>query len=379
MAKKNILILGGGLQALSTANSLWKEGICAVCLAEEEEEIRQSKFIKHFYPVQKGKLFDQITSIIQSEQIDLIIPMSDYMAELVSKHKAELETEYNCHVPVPNHDIFIQGADKEKLMAFCEQNGFPHPRTRALDTSNIEEAAQYVQFPALIKPNRSVGARGIKLVHSLDELKRDYPIIHTTYGEATLQEYIDTQDIPYYNVMLYRSASGQILGSAIIEIIRFFPIKGGSSSLCRTIEEPELIHICSEVLDKLNWVGMADFDILKDRNSGYKIIEINPRVPASLRAADIAGVNFPMIMLCDVCGLPLPASSYTENMFLRYFGLDLMWFISSPKRFAAKPNWFLSTGRNTYYQDIYAADPSTWFSWLINGFKRFLQKRKHIQ
>lgn len=376
---RNVLILGGGLQALSTAYSLWKEGIHAVCIAEEEEEIRQSRFIRRFYPTRTGNIFNQITDIIQSEQISLIIPMSDYLAELVSKHKDELQSVYNCHVPVPNHEVFILGADKEKLMAFCEQNGFPHPRTRALDLSNIEEAALYVQFPALIKPNRSVGARGIKLVQSLDELKRNYPVIRKTYGNATLQEYIDTQDIPYYNVMLYRSASGQIMGSAVIEIIRFFPIKGGSSSLCKTIKEPELVHICSDVLDKLNWVGIADFDVLKDRNGGYKIIEINPRVPASLRAADIAGVNFPMIMLSDLCGAPLPAQSYTENMYLRYFGLDLMWFISSPKRFTAKPNWFLSTGRNTYYQDIYAADPSTWFSWLINGFKRFLQKRKHIQ
>lgn len=377
--KTNILILGGGLQALSTAYSLWKEGIHAVCMAKDVEEIRQSRFIKHFYPIQTGKIFDQLTVIIQSEQIGLIIPMSDYMSELVSKHKEELESEYNCHVPVPDYEVFIQGADKEKLMAFCEQNGFPHPRTRAHDESNIEDAAQYVQFPALIKPNRSVGARGIKLVHSLDELRREYPIIHEKYGDATLQEYIDSKDTPYYNVMLYRSKSGKITGSAIIEILRFYPIKGGSSSLCRTIEEPELMAECEKVLNKLNWVGMADFDVLKAPNGEYKIIEINPRVPASLRAADIAGVNFPMIMLSDLCGSPLPAQSYKENMYLRYLGLDLMWFISSPKRFTAKPNWLLSIGRKTYYQDIYASDPSTWFSWLINGFKRFLQKRKHIQ
>ena len=374
--KTNILILGGGLQALSTAYSLWKEGIYAICLADEEEEIRQSRFIKRFYPQQKGKIYEQILAIIQSEQIGLIIPMSDYFSELLSKHNVELESEYNCHVPVPNHEIFIQGADKEKLMAFCEQNGFPHPRTRALNATNIEEVAQYVQFPALIKPNRSVGARGIKLVHSLDELKRNYPAIHKTYGDATLQEYVDSKDAPYYNVMLYRSKNGQIIGSTIIEILRFFPIKGGSSSLCRTIEAPELKDICEKVLHILNWEGMADFDVLKAPDGEYKIIEINPRVPASLRAADIAGVNFPMIMLEQEHYIP---TSYKVNQYLRYFGLDIMWFLSSPNRFKAKPAWFFSIGRNVYFQDIYAKDPSTWFSWLINGFKRFLRKRKHIQ
>jgi len=372
---KNVLILGGGLQALSTAYSLWKEEVYAVCLADEEEEIRQSRFIKRFYPLQRGKIYEQVIATIQSEQIGLIIPMSDYMSELLSKHKAELESEYNCYVPVPNHEIFIQGADKEKLMAFCEQNSFPHPRTRALDASNIAEAALYVQFPALIKPNRSVGARGIKLVHSLEELQRNYPVIHKTYGDATLQEYVDSKDAPYYNVMLYRSKSGEITGCAIIEILRFFPIKGGSSSLCRTIEEPKLRAICESVLHKLSWEGMADFDVLKAPNGEYKIIEINPRVPASLRAADIAGVNFPMLML-EQEQRPI---SYKTNQYLRYFGLDIMWFLSSQNRFKAKPAWILSIGCHVYFQDIYAKDPSTWFSWLINGFKRFLHKRKHIQ
>ncbi len=371
----NVLILGGGLQALSTAYSLWRHGIPVICVAPQEEEISTSRFIRHFYPILKDTIYEQLTAIIKSEQVNLIIPMSDYMAEFVSRHKSEIESEYNCYVPVPNYKIFIQGADKEKLMAFCEQNGFPHPRTRALDATNIEEAARYVQFPALIKPNRSVGARGIKLVHSLDELKRDYPRIYKTYGDATLQEYVDSKDAPYYNVMLYRSKSGQTTGSTIIEILRFYPIKGGSSSLCRTIEEPKLLAICENILHKLDWEGMADFDVLKAPNGEYKIIEINPRVPASLRAADIAGVNFPMIML-EQEQRPV---SYKTNQYLRYFGLDIMWFLSSPNRFKAKPAWILSIGRHVYFQDIYAKDPSTWFSWLINGFKRFLHKRKQIQ
>lgn len=373
-----VLILGGGLQALSVAYSLWKMNNAPVCIAPSDDEIRHSRFVKHFYPKQDD-VFNQILSVINEQQIKLIIPMSDGFAELLSRHKQTLENDYHCYVPTPSHDIFTLGADKAKLMAFCEQHGFPHPRTRLLNASSLSQAAQYVQFPALIKPNRSVGARGIKIVHSLDELEKEFPRIESLYGSATMQEYIETNGLPYYNVMLYRSAEGKITGSAIIEILRFFPIQGGSSSLCRTIEQPELLSVCSRILEQLQWVGMADFDVLKTTNGEFKIIEINPRVPASLRAADIAGVNFPDIMLSDARRSQTPSYSYRTNMYLRYFGLDLMWFTKSPERFTAKPNWFTSIGRKTFFQDIYAADPSTWFSWLINGFIRFLQKRKHIQ
>lgn len=374
----NVLILGGGLQALSTAHSLWKKGISACCIAEDHEEIKHSRFIHAFYPFKAKDFLPYLLDIVSKEKIGLIIPMSDYMADFLSRHKQQIESECRAYCPVPEYSTFIQGADKSSLMSFCAEHGFAHPRTFALSDTNIEKAADEVGFPAIIKPNRSVGARGITPVRSLKELQVKYPDINKRYGCCTLQEYIDCEGDPYYNVMLYRSRDGKILGYTIIEILRYFPIKAGSSSLCRTVEEPALLAECTKVLDKLNWEGMADFDVLRNKKGEYKIIEINPRVPASLRAADIAGVNFPEIMLHDALGLPKKDYSYQTNRYLRYFGLDIMWLINSPERFKAKPCWLLSIGRKTYFQDIYAQDHHTWFAWLVSGFQRFLEKRKHL-
>lgn len=375
----NILILGGGLQALSVAYSLWRTGNPALCMADKSEEIKHSRFIRKFYPKQGKDVTEQLLELVRSEHIGLVIPMSDQMAECLSRNKTLLANTYQCFVPVPQYDTFIVGTDKAKLMLFCEKYGFPHPRTRALEADTLTDAAAYVQFPALIKPNRSVGARGITLVHSPEELQQQLPVIEKKYGSATLQEYVETENTPYYNVMLYRTATGQITGHAIIEILRYYPVKGGSSSLCRTIEDDSLLTTCIKVLEQLQWQGMADFDVLKTKQGEYKIIEINPRVPASLRAADIAGVNFPELMVQESLHKPLSVPTYRKGLYLRYFGLDIMWFLQSHERWTAKPNWFFSIGRNFYFQDIYAKDPSTWCSWLVNGFKRFLEKRKHIQ
>ena len=375
-----ILILGGGLQALSTAYSLKQKKHRVVCIAHEKS-LRYFQYIDKYIDTSftDCSFSPFISKILASECIDVIIPMSDKMARLLSLHKTEIEQSTHAKCAVPTFQTFEQGSDKALLMHFLEENGFHHPKTRDISSNNTDTAASYVGFPALIKPNHSVGARGITLVHNQIELQKKLPAIKKQYGECTLQEYIDSGTRPYYNVMLYRNKDGEIIAHTIIEILRFYPIKGGSSSYCRTIEEPNLLLECSQVLSALNWIGMADFDVLKNDKGEYKIIELNPRVPASLRAADIAGVNFPSIITNDLMDIPQESFTYSTNKYLRFFGLDIMWFLHSPQRFSFRPSWWCSIGRNTYFQDIYASAPSTWFAWLIEGIQKMIARTKSHQ
>ena len=103
-----------------------------------------------------------------------------------------------------------------------------------MSETDLETAASEVGLPALIKPDHSVGARGITKVYSLEELKSYYPKISEKYGACTLQEFIDNPDY-YYNVMLYRDSKGNYDNSVVIKIIRMYPIKAGSSSCCISV------------------------------------------------------------------------------------------------------------------------------------------------
>ena len=377
-----VLILGGGLQALSTACSLKREGYYTICCASRGDVCQHSRFVDNFVPISyiDNNIYPtDLLSTIHQFDIKVIIPMSDKSAEYLSIYKDVIEQNTQCKCAAPDINLFYKGADKASLMAFCEQHNFPHPKTYPLSVDTLAEATRHITFPALIKPNHSVGARGITYVTDKEELEKKLIDIQANYGETTLQEYVDTTNMPYYNVMLYRNAQGIILGQTVIEILRFYPIKGGSSSFCRTVEKKDLLDICIKLLDKLNWVGMADFDVLVNTSREYKIIELNPRVPASLRAADIAGVNFPHIIVCDLLQLPIPRITYKTGLFLRYLGLDILWFLKSPQRFKAKPSWFLFLGKKTFFQDIYATDPTTWWNWFTHGFQRYLNKIKHHQ
>lgn len=370
----NILLFGGGLQGLSFGESLYKINDYNVDAISDGDDVKRSRFFRKVYPINNSKFDVLLDRILTREHYDVIVPMGDVVATYLSKHKDEIESVYHVKCAVADDRCFTIVADKGKFMKFCKDNNFPHPLTTSLLETNLETAACEVGLPALIKPDHSVGARGVTKVHSLEELKSYYPKISEKYGTCTLQEFIDNPDY-YYNVMMYRDSKGHCDNSVVIKIVRMYPIKAGSSSCCLTVDNPELIDICKKVLDKLNWTGMADFDVLQRKDTmEYKIIEMNPRVPASLRAAYISGVNFPEIIVRDALAESPIHYHYKTGKVLRYMGIDMLWFLMSPNRFKSTPSWFYFYGKDIYYQDIFCSDPSTWYSWLLTGIMKLLHR-----
>ncbi len=373
--KIKILLLGGGFQCLSAAHSLKTVGFEVIAFLVRGTEAQFSRFIDlKVYPpcnVQSSDYLQFLLSYLRHTPCSVIIPMTDKHAAFLSHYKQQIESASSAICAVTSEPLFSQASNKGKLMEFCRQHGFPHPRTFLLDKDNLEDSAAYVGFPALIKPDNSVGARGITLVRNVDELKRMFRPISAQFGSCSLQAYIQTNlGTPYYNVMIYRNREGVILNSVVIEILRYYPLRGGSSSLCHTIDSPELVHLCTEVLNAMNWHGFADFDVLKDENGDYNIIEINPRLPASVRAAEVAGVNFPEIIVKDSLRLIVNTSKPQLDIFLRYLGLDLLWFFQSPYRFKTQPSWFKFLGNRIYYQEGGWTDYKAMFFSLFLGMKK---------
>lgn len=370
-----ILLLGGGLQGLSCGESLYRHH--EVSIVAKDFMCRKSCFFQKVYA--DVKVEETLYQLLENEHFDVLIPISDFTVPFISKNKDVIERRYGVKCGVTDYNQVYQVEDKSRFMVFCEANDVPHPKTKRLTDGLLEEAASKVGFPALIKPDFSVGARGIARVNSFEELKVRYPKIQSQYGECTLQELIDNKEY-YYNVMLYRNNNGTILAHTIIKIIRMYPVGAGSSTCCLSVENEELLQICKDCLDKLNWVGMADFDVLQQLDNGeYKIIEINPRVPASLRAAQISGVNFPAIIALDAEGMEIPSYNYQPGKTMRYLGTDLIWFIKSSERWRTRPSWFKFLGRDIYYQDIYKRDPSTWWSWLAGGLSKLCKRNKRLR
>jgi predicted ATP-grasp superfamily ATP-dependent carboligase len=370
-----ILIVGGGLQGLSCGESLYKKH--SVSIVANDLICCKSRFFQKAYSNIKAD--ETLLEFLEKEHFDVLIPVSDMTVPFVSKNKALIEGQYRVKCACPTEDLLKIVGDKQSFMSFCEKNDIPHPKTEILSEETMDVAAQSVGFPSLIKPDFSVGARGITRVDSLEELNAKYLTVSNRFGTCTLQELIENEEY-YYNVMLYRTADGRFLGHSISKIVRMYPVHAGSSSCLLTVENEELLQICKDCLDILKWVGMADFDVLQRLDNGeYKIIEINARVPASLRAAYISGVNFPEIIVMDAMNAGEPVYEYQPGKILRYFGIDIMWLLKSSMRFRANPGWLHFWGNDIYYQDIIKQDPSTWWTWLAEGIVKITKRNKRLR
>ena len=380
MESKKILLLDGeGVQVVCMARELKKIGctITALC-SQKISSGYATRYLhkRHKSPNVQSESFESyFYEHIKNHLYDLIIPMGDASAYFLSREKETVERRYMIPCAVESYETFELANDKLKLMEVCERYDIVHPKTRGLKTDNLQKVADYVGFPAMIKPNLSAGAKGITRVESLEELQEKFPIIAKSFGECSLQQLVEQPDY-YYNVMLFRSRDGKTAAYTIIKIRRYFPLKGGSSCYCETIVHPYLLEQCERCLEKLNWHGFADFDVLEDKHTGeLKIIEINPRVPSSLQASFAAGVNFAKIFVDEYLGSGaelFDVAKYKCDQQVRWFGLDVMWFMMSHERFSFKPSWFRFWGKHVSYHDGSWNDPLPMLAGCLQGLIKYI-------
>lgn len=357
---ETILILDGQtVQALPFASYLKKSGYRVELFCSSKSYGYYSR-----YPDKKilcpdvikdpNIFFTFFINYLKDNSIDAIVPMNDDSATFVSKNKTEIK-EYT-ELLIPDYDIYIEAFDKNRLMRVCRDNGFSHPRTSDLSTETLVTAADHIGFPAILKPNITSGARGMKVISSLKELESVYPEVHSQYGDCHLQKFIDQRG-RQYKVQIFTDLKGTNISTAM-EKIRFYPLKGGSSCCSCTIKHDQIVELCFNVLKKIGWVGFADFDLIEDPDDGkIKIMEINPRVPACIRASFVSGIDFATIIVDFSLGKKLKSYTYSPGNYLRYLGLEVLWFLKSNHRFTSKPNFMSFLGRNIYYQDGNWCDP----------------------
>lgn len=299
------------------------------------------------------EVYRNLLEHISKEEYDLIIPMNDDAAILLSKYKTELEK--STKVAVNNWDIFKLSMDKFQTMRICMANNIPCPLS-VLDYEEYEKRRAQFKFPIVVKPRTGCGAVGFHISNDEEDLKYYYQFATDKYGPCLIQEYIPQDDFQY-KAEIYIDRNGKIKSAVVFAKVRWYPIDGGSSTLNVTVDRPDIIDSCRRLLTEIGWRGYADIDLIQDPRDGIaKIIEINPRITGSVKICFKAGVNFSRQIVEDFVGDEVtPMMEYKKDIYLRYLQKDVLWFIKSPKRFSSRPSWFNFSKSTDQIFDI--ADP----------------------
>jgi len=369
---KVLLPDGGGTQALPIARSLYKKKY-EVHLFYRQNLTYGSHTRYASRKVQSPSVSDEteylefLESYIKKNAIDVIVPMSDPTAELISKHKESLSGI--CRFLSPDYEIFMTGYDKNLLMQVCKENNYPHPRTIDLASEDISSVPDSF-FPAILKPNITTGGRGMKILHSRAELEGIYEENVKQFGACHLQEYID-QGGRQLKVELFLDENQKLINSSVIHKIRFYPVAGGSSCFNVTIQDDPVVELCYQVCKKIGWTGFVDLDLIEDPRDGVaKIMEINPRIPACIGSAVDSGVDYGNLIVDASLGRETESYDYIPGKQLRHLGFDILWFLKSKDRFRARPGWFRFFSRGHAFQDLSIKDPLPFIFGSLGNLKK---------
>ena len=318
--------------------------------------------------------WNAVGPILRSGRFDIAIPLFDFYAEILARHKAELRD--TIHLAVNDWDVFQFARDKLKTMRVCMENDLPCPKT-VLAEEPADLAAADLRFPVCVKPRSGSSAVGFRMVSSPSDL---LPVVQATaakYGPPLVQEYIPQTDLQY-KAEFFVDRHGDIQSACVFSKVRWYPVDGGSSTLNETVHRPDIVESCAKLLRLIRWHGYADVDLIQDPRDGVaKIMEINPRITGSVKICYAAGVDFSEQILQDYLGVPVtPHLDYPAGRYLRYLHTDILWFLKSPNRFRAKPSWF--DFRRSVDQIWSVRDPLPWFAYTLASvakFKHDKQKR----
>lgn len=317
-------------------------------------------------------LFSLLLELIKEGHFDVVFPLIDVYAYILSKHKDKF-SEF-AKIYVEDFDVFINAYDKFRTMKICMENGIPCPRTFC--GNSFEGIDSFLQYPLVIKPYSSNGAKGFSVAHNFDELKEQYKRTVGIFGPSLIQEFVP-QTGKQFQVETIIDANGCCKLFVLMEKVRWYPLNGGSSTLNITVHNERIKENCIRLLNIIGWHGYASLDVIEDpRDNSFKIMEINPRMNGTCKICFKSGVDLASSLLEDAFNEEIyQRLDYKDGIRLRVFFKDVLWFLKSKNRFKCKPSWF--SNKNTTDEFISFDDPRVGFRYFLSCFRRLKKDKKN--
>ena len=95
---------------------------------------------------------------------------------------------------------------------------------------------------------------------------------------------------------------------------------------------PDLTPAAEQLVDAIDLDGYSEIEFRRDSEGRAALMEINPRLSASVEIAVRSGVNFPLLLFSWAAGTPLrPALDYRTGTRMRWLGGDIRWMSETLK------------------------------------------------
>lgn len=256
-------------------------------------------------------MLKRFREIVSQKPLHLLMPCNDEEVLILSKIQAELR-DLGIQTLLPSAETVLS-VMKDSLYETASRLSLPVAKTwTAKSMTTISRNSDY---PVVVK-----GALcDAYLAGNAKEASVYFRKIRGIWGLPVIfQEFVDGDE---YAIVAIADRSSRMVGAVAIRKIGITE-KGKTWCGC-AINDPALLSLASDTIDKLGWVGPMEIEVVRDRVSGeYRIIEINPRFPTWIYLATAAGQNLPEALVRIALGQAVERlSAYkTGIMFTRVCG-----------------------------------------------------------
>lgn len=133
---------------------------------------------------------------------------------------------------------------------------------------------------------------------------------------STERLFLQTHVTGYEESVCFSAYQGELAGSVYMRKREL--TEEGKTWAGDVTEVPEEFRApLKEIVRELNWSGGAELEMVRDTQGQLWLLECNPRFPAWIHGATIAGCNLPAMMLEMVTGIPAQKAQATSEEFTR--------------------------------------------------------------
>ena len=242
-----------------------------------------------------------VREICRTHGLDIIIPGSEAEAAALAPVAHEWERE-GLRVPVPAPEVLKFGIDKGLLLARIADVRLPLPRTLQPATAADLDSWDG-DFPCVLKPRCSRGARGVSYPADKATLQRDWPQTVAEHGPCLVQQLIPGGPETIYTIGTLWNR-GELVVSTLHRKLQTNPPTGGAAIAGETVVDASLTAAGLAILRATGpWHGLAAVELKRPAaDAPPYLLEINPRMWGFGYLMTLAGLNVPALLVRMLAG-----------------------------------------------------------------------------
>lgn len=237
---------------------------------------------------------DACNRFIDEHDIDFVFPALDSVMAVMSAVRDKL------HAPLltcPDETVQI-----------CRSKSKTYARLAGLDflPAQYNAPEEITQYPVIIKPSESQGAQGFMVIESAEQLAYE---LSTRTAEQVICEYLPGEE---YTIDCFTDRHGKLRYAACRNRHR---IRNGIS-VNSTVMQPDarVMEIAEQINSRLAFRGVWFFQLKRNANGEYKLLECATRVAGTMCVERAAGVNLALLTVFDAMGFDVQLPEKTPHV-----------------------------------------------------------------